>query len=78
MDKDNKSTELDNTDKKLHISGVIKRTRYIFDEVSKSGSLTREKPISTYANSIEEAEIWFRNNYNGWIYQILEWNVEYV
>ena len=23
MDKDNKNTELDNTDKKLHISGVI-------------------------------------------------------
>ena len=25
MDKDNKNTELDNTDKKLHISDVIKR-----------------------------------------------------
>ena len=63
---------------KLHLSGVIKRTKYTFDEVSKPGSLSREKPISTFADSLKDAEDWFRNNYKGWIYQIVDWKQEYV
>lgn len=59
-------------------TNVIKRTRYTFEEVSKPGSFTIEKPITTIANSIKEAEEWFRNNHKGWHYNILEWKVEYV
>ena len=69
---------LDKSNEKLHISDVIKRTKYTFDEVSKPGSLSREKPISTFADSLKEAEDWFRNNYKGWIYQIVDWKQEYV
>jgi hypothetical protein len=32
MDKDNKNTELDNTDKKLHISDVISRIDELMEE----------------------------------------------
>ena len=74
----NLEQNLDNGNKKLHISDVIKRTKYTFDEVSKPGSLSRERPISTFADSLKEAEDWFRNNYKGWIYQIVEWKQEYV
>jgi hypothetical protein len=74
----NLEQNLDNGNKKLHISDVIKRTKYTFDEVSKPGSLSRERSISTFADSLKEAEDWFRNNYKGWIYQIVEWKQEYV
>jgi len=76
----NKNVETSNETQKpnLGISDVIKRTRYTFDEVSKPGSLAREKPISIFADSIKEAEDWFRNNHKDWYYNILEWKVEYV
>lgn len=45
MDKDNKITEIDNTDKKLHISDVRQRALVWFDNLPKEkrNSLIKEK-----------------------------------
>jgi len=50
MDKDNKRTELDNTDKKLHISDVINRREQLI-------LFAQFVQNDYYGNGIEHAEI---------------------
>lgn len=48
MDKDNKNTELNDTDKKLHISDVIQQSEQICDLFIESGELNHEFICKNY------------------------------
>jgi hypothetical protein len=71
MNKDNKNTELDNTDKKLHISDVITRCIHNFvDEIVISENIDRDKLKYSYdvhcnitiTETKEKSVRWFTKN----------------
>jgi hypothetical protein len=59
MEKDNKNTEVDNTDKKLHISDVIERYEKIKNEYSECMSNYIKTGSIIYLDRAKEIEIIF-------------------
>jgi hypothetical protein len=59
MDNDNRSTELNNTDKKLHISDVIERYKKIKNEYSECMSNYIKTGSRIYLDRAKEIEIIF-------------------
>ena len=69
MDKDNKNTELDNTDKKLHISDVM--SSFTFDDLKKAfidgqNSVTAEIGYEQYGDMDEYAKRVINKNFDKW------------
>lgn len=63
MDKDNKNTEVDSTDKKLHISDIINSS---WDEIFLELRLLRENPKNEWSRRFGEGflESWLKENFN--------------